>query len=234
MLKASQEPVNGFASSNGIDLKFSPAYSPNFGGLWEAGVKAAKFHLKRVVGSSNLTFEELTTLFTQVEAILNSRPLTPLSSDPSDLSPLTPGHFLIGRPLASLPSPPTQKMNLNRYHHLEALRQHFWKRWTREFLSDLQQRVKWRATGQGVKLGDLVILKDDNLPPLKWSLGRVETLHPGSDGVTRVVDVRTGKGLVRRAVSKLCSLPSNQEDDDQATILKPGGFKAPEDVNANT
>ncbi|XP_061724911.1 uncharacterized protein LOC133530870 [Cydia pomonella] len=155
MLKASQEPVNGFASSNGIDFKFSPAYSPNFGGLWEAGVKAAKFHLKRVVGSSNLTFEELTTLFTQVEAILNSRPLTPLSSDPSDLSPLTPGHFLIGRPLASLPSPPTQKMNLNRYHHLEALRQHFWKRWTREFLSDLQQRVKWRATGQGVKLGDL-------------------------------------------------------------------------------
>lgn len=233
MLKASHDPVNEFACSNGIEFKFNPAYSPNFGGIWESGVKAAKYHLKRIVGSSNLTFEELTTLFTQIEAILNSRPLTPMSSDPSDISPLTPGHFLIGRPLVSLPSPSIQMMSLNRYHHLEALRQDFWKRWTKEFLSDLQQRVKWKTTGQEVKLGDLVILKEEYLPPMKWSLGRVETLYPGSDGVTRVVDVRTGKGIVRRAVSKLCPLPIYEEDDDQTRMLKPGVFKAPEDVNAN-
>ena len=83
---------------DGTKWTFIPPYSPHFGGLWEAAVKSAKYHLRRVVGDHTLTFEELTTLMCQIEACLNSRPLTALSDDPSDLSSLTPGHFLVGEP----------------------------------------------------------------------------------------------------------------------------------------
>ncbi|XP_030760561.1 uncharacterized protein LOC115885714 [Sitophilus oryzae] len=73
---------------------FNPPSSPHFGGLWEAGVKSFKTHLFRVIGDQRLTYEDLYTVLVQIEALLNSRPLCPLSSDPNDLSALTPGHFL--------------------------------------------------------------------------------------------------------------------------------------------
>ena len=80
----------------GTIWKFNPPGSPHFGGLWEACVKSVKFHLKRVIGEAILTFEELSTMLTQIEAILNSRPLIPLNDDPDDKLVLTPAHFLIG------------------------------------------------------------------------------------------------------------------------------------------
>ncbi|GFV72431.1 integrase catalytic domain-containing protein [Trichonephila clavipes] len=79
--------------------------SPNFGGLWESGVKSFKTHLKRVAGSSNLTLEEFITLLAEIEAVLNSRPLSPLSSDFDDFETLSPGHFLIGRPVTAIVEP---------------------------------------------------------------------------------------------------------------------------------
>ncbi|GFX39978.1 integrase catalytic domain-containing protein [Trichonephila clavipes] len=69
--------------------------APHMGGLWEAGIKSTKYHLKRVVGETKLTYEEFETFLTQIEACLNSRPLTPISNDSNDQSTLTPGHFII-------------------------------------------------------------------------------------------------------------------------------------------
>lgn len=85
-----------------ISWHFIPSYSPHFGRLWKAGVKTTKYHLKKVVRNALLTFEELYTFLTQVEALLNSRLLTPLSSDPNDLAP---AHFLIGRTFTSVVDP---------------------------------------------------------------------------------------------------------------------------------
>ncbi|XP_047992482.1 uncharacterized protein LOC125231164 [Leguminivora glycinivorella] len=208
LVKSSRQSVTNFANEEGIRFMFSPAYSPNFGGIWEAGVKSAKHHLKRIAGRASLTFEELGSLFSQIEAILNSRPLTPLSSDPTDPSPLTPGHFLIGRPLTSVPSRAITTKYPNRYERIEQLRQHFWDRWRREYVAELQQRTKWKTKQQELRVGDLVILKEDQLPPLQWRLARISRLYPGVDGVNRVADVITKRGTIRRAINKMCVIPT--------------------------
>ncbi|GBO00235.1 hypothetical protein AVEN_151932-1 [Araneus ventricosus] len=88
---------SNFLTKEGTQWKFLPPRAPNFGSLWEASVKSFKFHFKRVVGVSKLTYEEFYTILHQIEGILNSRPLIPLSSDMDDLEVLIPGHFFIGR-----------------------------------------------------------------------------------------------------------------------------------------
>lgn len=208
--KFNNEIIN-YLSQDGINWKFIPPKSPHFGGLWEASVRQAKYHLKRIVGNAALTFEELTTVFVQIEACLNSRPLSAISNDPNDLSPLTPGHFLIGDSLVALPEPDVRSLNinrLNRYQYLKQIVQNFWSRWQNECLSEMIRRSKWKySKGPPIKVGDLVLMKEDNLPPLKWSLGRVLELFPGADNITRVVLVKTDHGNFKRAVAKLCVLP---------------------------
>ena len=86
-----------------ITWKFNPPSAPNFGGLWEAGVKAVKLQLIRITEDEALTYEKQYTLLVQIEAILNSRLLTPANNYPNDLAALTPGHFLVLEPLSTLP-----------------------------------------------------------------------------------------------------------------------------------
>ncbi|XP_039310748.1 uncharacterized protein LOC120358930 [Solenopsis invicta] len=111
-----QQQIIGYVSAKGINWHFTPPRAPHQGGLWEAAVKSAKRHLLCITKETNLKYEELETLLVQVEAILNSRPLTPLSSDSHDLTPLTPGHFLIGSPLTSYPEPSLERLPENPVH----------------------------------------------------------------------------------------------------------------------
>ncbi|GFW68991.1 integrase catalytic domain-containing protein [Trichonephila clavipes] len=99
------EKLANYLAAEGIEWKFIPARSPNFGGLWEAAIKSCKYHLKRVVNGINLTYEELLTVTVQIEGILNPRPLCPLSNNDDDFQVLTPAHFLINRSLNSLEEP---------------------------------------------------------------------------------------------------------------------------------
>ena len=127
--------------NEGIKWHFIPPRSPHFGGLWEAGVRSVKNHLKRLLGQSFLTFEEYYTVLTQIEACLNSRPITYLSDDPTDPLPLTPGHFLIGEALVALPETDVSSTPDNQliiWDRLQKIKQHFWKRWSVEYLSSLQ------------------------------------------------------------------------------------------------
>lgn len=198
------------AADQSITFNFIPAYAPHFGGLWESGVKSIKHHLRRVLGLANLTYEELYTLLVQIEGILNSRPLTPLSSDPSDLSVLTPFHFLIGRSLTVVPHPQVTDittMRLTRHQRIEKLRQHYWKRFYMEYISELQKRTKWTKSNEALKDGALVLVKEEASPPVQWLLGRVIKLYPGSDEIARVADIKTKNGVMRRACNKLCLLP---------------------------
>ena len=126
------EKVKEFLSQIKITRKFIPPRSPHFGGLWETAVKSFKRHLSRTIGDTLLTFKHLETCMLEIEAILNSCPVSPMSSDPNDLQPLTSGHFLIGGPLTSFPQTDFKDMTSNRlsaWQHAQNLRHHFWNRW---------------------------------------------------------------------------------------------------------
>ena len=119
--------INHLANQN-IKWCFIPSRTPNFGGIWEANIKIVKSHMKRVIGEQILIFEEMHTFLTRIEACLNSRPLTPLSSDPNDLEALTPGHFLIGEALTAPVEINLEDVRLNRlsrWQMVEKMRQHF-------------------------------------------------------------------------------------------------------------
>lgn len=208
--KSYNKNINQYLSDIGINWHFNVPGAPHMGGLWEAGIKSTKYHLKRVVGETKLTYEEFATLLTQIEACLNSRPITALSNDPSDLSALTPGHFIIGRSLTSIPEPDyiNSKISyLNRWQIIQKMLQQFWKRWHREYLCRLQQRPKWLLPTKNFQINDLCLIKEDNMPPTKWRMCRIIQLHPGLDDKVRVVTVKTSNGIFKRNISKLSQLP---------------------------
>ncbi|XP_055709929.1 uncharacterized protein LOC129805799 [Phlebotomus papatasi] len=220
-----QTRVIDSAAREGITFKFIPPRSPHFGGAWESLIKRVKFHLYRAAGDSHLTQEEMLTLLAQIEACVNSRPLTTISSDPADLEPLTPAHFLIGRAFTSLPEPNLTNVSEGRLKHWKSVQQRvqfFWHRWSTEYLHTLQQRHKWTSHYPAVKIGDIVIIMEDNLPPLKWKMGRVILTHPGADGTVRVVTVQTRTGTYRRAVAKLCVLPIESPETPSGVSARPG------------
>ncbi|XP_050507556.1 uncharacterized protein LOC126885173 [Diabrotica virgifera virgifera] len=141
---------------------------------------------------------------------MNSRPICPLSSDPNDLSALTPGHFLTMEPLSASPEETLLDVphnRLNRWQLLNKLHQQIWERWSKEYLQTLHQRAKWNSPSPNVQLGTLVVIRQNNIPPLQWPLGRIIEVHPGSDGIVRVATVKTNSGIYKRSIVKLCPLP---------------------------
>ncbi|XP_031341104.1 uncharacterized protein LOC116169216 [Photinus pyralis] len=207
-----QQKISNYLAHENIKWHFIIPRAPHQGGMWESGVKSTKMHLKKVLGNTHLTYEDFSTVLIQIEAVLNSRPLSSLSSDPSDLNPLTPAHFLIGRPMCALPEPNLAAIKENRlsiYQRAQQIMQHFWKRWSREVVPDLQRRTKWfQNYPNALQPGSLVLIREDNLPPLNWLMGRVETLHPGRDGVVRSCTVKLASGAcAKRSVNRLCAFP---------------------------
>lgn len=198
-------------------MEINSTRSSNFGGLWERNVRSFKDHLKRTLSNSRLTFEEYGTVLCQIEACLNSRPLCPLTNDDENLNALTPGHFLIGDALLAPPQPTlldSTANSLDRWRHLQLLQQHFWTRWHHEYLRQLQQRQKWRQIERNLKIGDLVLIKEDNVPPRHWAMARIIETHPGKDGFIRVVTLRTQQGTTARPISKICLLYSEEDQKE--------------------
>ncbi|GAB0095822.1 uncharacterized protein DMENIID0001_112520 [Sergentomyia squamirostris] len=197
-------------SDRGIKWNFIPPRSPSFGGLHEAAVKSFKRRFKSCVGEQQLTYDEMSTLIKSIEACLNSRPITPLSTDPNDFEALTPAHFWNGQALTTLPEPDVREIKLNRlgrYQLICNIRQHFWYRWSTEYLHQLQQRSKWLSAQDSPQIGTFVIMRDTNSPPLQWKIGRISQLHPGADGLTRVVTIKTASGEYKRGISQICKFP---------------------------
>ena len=162
-----------------------------------------------------LTFEELTTVLAQIEACLNSRPLVSMPCDDDGVQALTPGHFLIGRPIESLPDEAASyhaMSLLRRWHLCQNLVRHFWTRWSNEYLATLRRFAKWNRPSRNLCEGDIVILQEDGLVPTKWPLARVVKVYQGKDGLVRVVSVKTQSGIYRRPVNKIAPLLSPDSD----------------------
>jgi len=180
-----QSEIKNFLRELEISWSFI-SNAPHFGGLWEAAVKSAKYHMTRIVGKAHLIFEEMQMTLCEIEAILNSHPLLPLSADPNDLAYLSPGHFLVGTTLNGLPCVDLSDVNENRllrWQRVEQIRQHFWRRWSKEYLHFLQARTKWMASkGTQLSTNQFVLIKP-NLAPLQWAMGRVLEVHPGPDAL---------------------------------------------------
>ncbi|XP_059225279.1 uncharacterized protein LOC131997762 [Stomoxys calcitrans] len=210
-LKTAEKDLVDKYNIHGFSWHFIPPQAPHMGGLWEAGVKSVKTHLKKVAGNLKFTFEEFSTLLIRIEGILNSRPISSMSETPSELLALTPGHFLKGSPLVAIPEEHTDNISLiNRWQRLKVLQLHFAKRWKNEYISELQKRYKWKTAQSNLNEHDLVVIRDDDLPPTEWRLGRVVRVYIGKDLKVRVADVRTQNGIVTRPLVKLCILPKNQ------------------------
>jgi len=176
-----QQSVSRFCNTCDIQWKFIPERAPHFGGIWESA------NLKRILSPVKLTYEEFST---QVEACLNSRPLIPQQSHSDDgVVVLTPGHFLVGRPLTALPDSPLsyRAISLLKRWHLCQIVRHFWERWQNEYLCSLNKFNKWHFPSRNITVDDIVILNESNMLPTKWPLARVMAVHPGSDDVVRLL-----------------------------------------------
>lgn len=208
--KSHQDSIVQECADNGIRWHFNPPKASHFGGLWEAAIASAQKHFVRVLGTHTLSYDSMETLLAQIECCLNSRPIVPLSDDPSDWEALTPGHFLTGAALKAVPDTNVSEIPFNRlrqWQQSQKLFQLLWKRWHLEYLSTLQARTKWCNPPISIEKGRLAIIKDDNSPPMNWPTARIIETHPGNDGTTRVVTLQTPHGRYTRPVSKICLLP---------------------------
>lgn len=206
----SVDSIAKFCTIEEINWKFIPPRSPNFGGLWESAVKSLKTHLKRATIDMTMSFEELNTVVIQIEGILNSRPLTVLSTDPSDPQPLTPSHFLCGTPIRSPSEPSVLNISANRlsnWQRVTQVIQSYWKRFSIEYLHSLQQRQKWKKSGPDLMVNDVVLIIDDQLPSTQWLMGIVIEIIKGPDDKIRVANIKTKNGVFKRGIAKVCKLP---------------------------
>ena len=179
------ESIASYLLSQRIDWICIPERASHFGGLWEAAVKSTKFHLKRIVGTLRFTISELNTITCQIEACLNSRPLSLMDIHTMDgIQILTPGHFLAAYPETVIDTHPPL---LKRWNMCQAVIHYFWQRWSKEYLQQLQILSKWRSPTPNLQIGDVVIIREDSPFTCHWPVARIEKTFPGQDGLVRVV-----------------------------------------------
>ncbi|XP_033096702.1 uncharacterized protein LOC117100976 [Anneissia japonica] len=189
--------------TRGCEWHFNPPAASHFGGVWERLIRSVRKVLHGVLRQQTLTTEVLHTLLTEVESILNSRPLTDLSLDQNH-DPLTPNHLLLLRSGPSAPVGKLESFGRRRWLQVQYLASLFWSLWKREYLPLLQKRHKWTTPRQNVAVDDIVLLVDEMLPRGKWPMGKVLSVKRSNDDRVRSVDVKVTGGVLKRPVSKLC------------------------------
>lgn len=187
---------------NGCDyavFKTNVPSASHMGGVWERQIRSVRNVLNALMyqHGSQIDDEGLRTFMCEAAAVVNSRPLTVENlNDPLSLEPLTPNHLLTMKTKIVLPPPGEfQKSDLysrKRWRRVQYLADEFWSRWRKEFLQNLQARSKWVRPEQNLSIGDIVLVKDDNVPRYQWSLGRVMQAEPDEDGHVRKVTVAIG------------------------------------------
>ena len=201
--------INDALAQHNIKWYFNPPAAPHMGGCWESLISSVKRALRVTTGRRLVSEEVLQTVLTEVEHMLNSRPITYVSSNAGEAAALTPNHILLGRDCPSLPPGVFSSEELcmkRRWRHSQQIADHFWRRWTREYLPTLIRRQKWTKETRGIRVGDVVLVAENTTPRGHWPLARVTKVFPGSDGRVRSVELRTQSGTYVRPVIRLCLL----------------------------
>ena len=145
------------------------------GGIWEHMIRTTRRIFISLLKSQRLTDEILETLFCEVESLINGRPITKISDDVNESTPLTPNHLLLLRNCNTLPTPALKlgdhDIYERRWKQVQHLTDQFWQKWLREYIPELQRRIKWMAKTPNLNVGDLVLLMDENMPRNIWPLG---------------------------------------------------------------
>ena len=212
-----QHRIGGFLLQREIDWHFNTPRASHFGGAWERLIRSVRKVLRSLYSDATFSEEGLTTLLTEVESVINSRPLTPISFVDGFERPLTPKDLLVLRPDCGLPPVVTKDSDLffpRRWRHVQRYADLFWKRWVKEYLPSLVPRQKWLDSKPNVRIGNVVILKNDETPRSQWPLGRVINTFADSKGFVRSVMVKTISGNFKRPISKICVIVPDQETSE--------------------
>ena len=191
-----------------VDWFFNPPQASHFGGSWERQIRTVRKVLSSVLNQQTLTDDTLLTLFCEIETIVNNRPITTVSSDVTDSLPLSPNMLITmkGGPNMLGEFTKSDCYTASRWRRVQYLSDIFWTRWTREYLTDLQRRQKWVKVKRNVSVGDVVLIKDENLPRNRWPLGLVTETPASEDGLIRKATLRCGGQNLIRPISKLIML----------------------------
>ncbi|XP_043217554.1 uncharacterized protein LOC122379409 [Amphibalanus amphitrite] len=196
-------------AQDGIKWHFNPPGACHMGGAWERLISSVKRALRAVLSQLTVTDEALQTVLTEVEAVVNGRPLTHVSTEVDDLEAITPNHLLLGRRVTCLPPgvfDNGESASRRIWRQTQTLTDQFWARWLKEYVPSLTCRRKWTRDMRNLAPGDLVLIAEDNVPRGQWPLGRVIEVMPGPDGRVRSARLRARGGTVHRPATKICLL----------------------------
>ncbi|XP_047985751.1 uncharacterized protein LOC125225979 [Leguminivora glycinivorella] len=209
-----------YATQNRMEWKFIPPGNPSAGGAWERMIRTVKIAMSYTFNERAPKPEVFETLLAEIENIVNRRPLTHVNVDPDSEESLTPAHFLLLHN-ANLPMIGVYDENEKKQWKMaQALADHFWRRWTKEYFPLLAPRKSSHDGGRQLQPGDVVIVAEPNGPRSVWPRGVVETTYPGPDGRVRSADIRTRHGTLRRPSCRLAviaSQPMHQESSTAGT-----------------
>ncbi|XP_068200721.1 uncharacterized protein [Palaemon carinicauda] len=210
------DQVRTFLSKESISWTFNPPTASHMGGVWERQIRTVRKVLTLLFKehAGRLDDESYRTLLTEVEAIVNDRPLATVSGSPDDLQPLGPAQLLTQKSSVVMPPPGVfQKGDMylrQRWRYVQFLANLFWTRWRRKYLSTLQERQKWNKEKQHLQVGDIVLVKDNNQLRSNWMMGRVISTGKDRTGFVRSVVLKDTNIRAPATHLKACSSPCSR------------------------
>jgi len=208
-----------------IDWEKNTPNASHMGGVWERQIRTVRSILSSLMKShdSVLNDESFNTLIKEVEGIINSRPLAIDNVCDPESELLTPNHLLTLKSKAVMPPPGVFQKNdiycRRRWRVVQHLANEFWCRWRKEYLSNLQTRQKWTNIKRNFQVGDVVLLKEENIPRNIWPIARIIETFPNDDGLVRSVRLQVadhsspGKtNILKRPISKIVLICESSVD----------------------
>ncbi|XP_065925824.1 uncharacterized protein [Magallana gigas] len=191
-----QGPVKHFLDQSKIKWIFNAPHSSHMGGVWERMIGVTRRILDALLlgpKGKNLTHEVLSTMMAEVTAIMNSRPITTISSDPDMPFVLSPAILLnqkISGHFSTCVNVSIRDLYKEQWKQVQVLSDFFWKQWNDQYLHTLQSRRKWTTETPNLKPGDVVIVRDKDIARCQWPVGLVEEVIQSADELVRKVRVR--------------------------------------------